>query len=444
MRKSAVKAISVLSAAFMMITFLPVPPANAYMAEKYFKNHMGYDNEEEKYMFGGWDGKREELEHKGVTFQGTFTCDILGNPVGGYEQGARYDHSMGWDVNFDLEKFAGMKGTQFHISGLWRAGQNLSSATINNALVASSIYGHEQFRLYGLYLEQDLFEKKLNIRIGRLGTGDDFASSPLYWTYVSNAVDGNPISIPINLFFPTYPTAVWGARAKVNYTKEFYSLTGIYNGDDRVQRDSAYGLDFSMRLKKGVAFAQEFCYAPNTAKEAEGLPGHYKAGIYYHGGTFRDLYSDINGNSAALTNLDRQKHIGNYNIYFHADQMVYREHGPGTDQGLIPLAAAAIGPSNMNQFPFFIMGGLIYKGVVPGRDDDTTAFEVVYTKYSEDITHSEFVDQQKYEMMLEFTHKVMITPWMFLQPDIQYIINPKGGNNLKDALVIGTRFGVTF
>jgi len=282
--------------------------------------------------------------------------------------------------------------------------------------------------------------------VRRIATGDDFASSPLYGTFVSNAVDGVPISIPINLFFTVYPTTTWGARAKFDLNKDFYILSGIYDGDKGVEYDKFYGLDFSLRLKEGLAFAQELAYAPADGVGSAGLPGHYKAGIYYNGAVKEDLYSDINGNSYAVTNLARKKHIGDYNLYIHADQMIFREEGT-KDQGLTPLAVATIGPDNMNKFPFFLMGGLVYKGLVPTRDDDVTGFEVVYAKYSEKIKESQASvgsAQQKYEMVFEFTHKVSITKWMYMQPDIQYIVSPGGTGNIDDALVLGFQFGLTF
>lgn len=403
-------------------------------------------SERQQYMFGDWHCLREELANEGVVFSSTYTCDVLGNATGGMKQGARYDHSMGWDVNFDLEKFVGMIGTQFHISGLWRAGQNLSKATIGNDLTCSTIFGNEQFRFYFLYLEKDLLDKKLNIRLGRIAAGDDFASSPLYGIYVSNAIDGVPISIPINMFFSVYATATWGARAKYNLNDDFYIFSGIYNGDKAVSRNDMYGFDFSLRLKEGLAFAQEFAYAPAKGVGPTGLPGHYKAGIYYNGATCRDLYSDINGNSYAATTLDRKKHIGNYNVYIIADQMIYREKGT-SDQGLTPLVCATIGPDNINKFPFFLTGGVVYKGLVPGRDNDTTAVQMSYAKYSDKIKESQQSvgsSPQKYEIALEFTHRVMITKWMYMQPDIQYIIQPGGTGNIDDSLVLGFQFGLTF
>jgi porin len=403
-------------------------------------------SEGQQYMFGDWHCLREELANEGVIFSSTYTNNVLGDVSGGMKQGWRYDHSVGWDANFDLERFVGMLGTQFHISGLWRAGQNLSKAVVGNDIVCSTIFGNEQFRFYSLCLEKDLLDKKLNVRFGRIAAGDDFATSPLYGIFVSNAVDGVPISIPINMFFSVYATATWGVRAKYNINKDFYILSGLYDGDAAVSRNDMYGFDFSLRLKQGLAFAEEFAYAPEKGIGPEELPGHYKAGIYYNGATCRDLYADINGNSFAVTNLDTKKHIGNYNVYIHADQMVYHKKGT-VDQGLTPLMVVTLGPEDINKFPFLLMGGLVYKGLVPTRGDDTTAFEVVYAKYSNDLKRSQQsvgTEFQQYEMMLEFTHKIMITKWMYMQPDLQYIIQPSGTGNIDDALVIGFQMGLTF
>ena len=434
-------------AAVILLLLLVVSPAYSYDSDRYFRQILSHP-EDEGYMTGDWRGTRDVLADKGVTFISSFVCDILGNTTGGQKQGARFDSSLGWDVNWDLEKFANLVGLQFHISGLWRAGENLSAETIKNKIVTSSIYGHQQFRFYGLYLEQSLFDNAFNLRIGRLGAGDDFASSPLYWMFVSNGIDGNPITIPINLFFSCYPTATWGTRLKLRLAKEIYSITGLYNGDAGVQRDSMYGLDFSLRLKKGLFFAEELSYVPNTTPGSKGLPGHYKAGYYYSSSVYRDLYHDLNGASYAVTGLDQRKRVGNWGVYFHADQMVYREHGPGTEQGLIPLVAVALAPSDVNQLPLFIMSGLIYKGLIPTRNNDVTACQFIYTGWSGDIKHAEqdagITDVHKYEIVLELTHKIFMTNWMYLQPDMQYIINPGGTGTIKDAYVIGTRFGLNF
>ena len=405
------------------------------------------------YLTGDWFGLRHKLLEKGVEITSTFVCDVLGNTTGGKVQATRYDHSLGMDIDFDLEKLLSLKGLKFHFSWLWRDGQNLSVDAIKNQFNTSSIFGSEQVRLYGLYLDQSLFNDKLSIRAGRIATGDDFASSPIYWIYMNNAIDGNPISLPLNLPFISYPTAVWGIRTILKPNDWLNWKFGIYNGDDRVGRMDAHGMDYSLRLSKGIMYIQELDILTNQAKDSQGMPGNYRLGLYYHSGKFFDQYLDTSGGSYIVSGVSRKKHIGNYGLYTHFDQMIYREGGPGSDQGLTAFVATTWAPADINQFPFFIDGGIFYKGLIPKRDDDIAAWGFAYGKWSGDLADSQSDDRdsnsantrpQSYEMMIEFTYKAMITKYFFVQPDIQLIINPGGTKRYKNALVLGTRMGITF
>ncbi|MFA5346064.1 MAG: carbohydrate porin [Candidatus Omnitrophota bacterium] len=400
-----------------------------------------------EYLTGNWFGFRDKLADSGITFASSYVVDILNNPVGGKrENRVRYDSSLGLDLNADLGKLMDFEGWQFHIAGVYRQGRNLSK-DIGNRFVVSSIYGSEQFRLYSLYLDKALMDGRLSFRFGRLGAGDDFASSPLYWNFVNNAIDGNPISIPINIPFTAYPTATWAALVKYKITPEVLSKTGIYNGDDRVGDNKYHGMDFSFRSDKGVMLLQEFSYLLNQAEGSRGLPGNYKIGGIYDTGKFEDFYKDENGNSAAVTGLPKRKHRGTYGFYLHGDQMVYREGGQDSKQGLTVFTVFTFAPPDVNEFSFFVDGGLVYTGLIPKRDKDVTSLGFAYGKWSEDLANYQNdsgQDPQKFEVMMELNYKFMVSPCLYLQPVTQYIFNPGGARNIDDALVVGTRVGVIF
>lgn len=413
-----------------------------------FTNLFGFFDTDQQYLTGNWGGLRDKLSGKGVDINMTYAGDFLNNVTGGKACGFNYNDSTGLDFNFDMEKMKGWQGLQFHVSGLYRQGKNISQRLIGNAFVASSLYGQQQLRLYGLYAQKSLFKDSLNIRLGRISAGDDFASSPLYQVYVNNSIDGNPISFPINLTSSTYPNAQWGVRAKFRPVNSFMWMGGVYNADGRVGRNEAHGADFTIKARRGILFIQEFSYLSNQKGMPDELPGNYKAGFYYNSGYFKDYYKDDNGNSYAISGLSQKKHHGNYGMYVHMDQMVYRKPNGKDGQGLTPFVVVTLAPSDTNQFPFFIDGGLVYKGLIPKRASDVTAIGIAYGQYSRQLSkyqQDSGIAQQKYEMMVEATYKIMVTKWFYLQPDVQYIMNPNGGNqNNSDALVVGTRVGLTF
>jgi porin len=86
---------------------------------------------------------------------------------------------------------------------------------------------------YALHLEQKLSDEKISIKIGRFATGDEFASSHIYWLYMNNGIDGNPQALPVNTQFSAYPWAVWGARVRVEPTPELNGMLGVYQVSDR-------------------------------------------------------------------------------------------------------------------------------------------------------------------------------------------------------------------
>jgi porin len=96
---------------------------------------------------------------------------------------------------------------------------------------------------------------------------------------------------------------------------------------------------------------------------------------------------------------------------------------------------------------FYFDTGLTYKGLIPKRDNDTIGLAFCCAKTNSKWQRlSPDVDfpANGSEMVLEATYQVELAPWMTLQPDIQYIINPGGQSSIDNALVIGCRASVLF
>ena len=127
--------------------------------------------------------------------------------------------------------------------------------------------------------------------------------------------------------------------------------------------------------------------------------------------------------------------------------MVFQER-PGSDQGLTLWTAFVLSPQqNIAKIPFQMNAGAVYKGLIPLRDDDYTCFGVVYGTFS-DVYAQGVADSgggvPTYELVFEVNYKIQITKFAFVQPDVQWVINPGGTGNIPNALVLGAQMGVTF
>lgn len=372
----------------------------------------------------GWEAVRSGLVEQGVTPSFTYTTDLLGNPVGGQKQRFRQAGALSATLTFDLNTLLKLKDLQFILSGEWRSGQNLGG-DIGSVIPPAQIFGGDTVRLYQLALKQSLFDERVSIMVGRIGLGDDFLTAPIYSAFVSTAFNGNPGSIPTNFpGFSSQPVAAWGARVLVQPVESFYVMAGVSDSNPRLGRNAAHGVNF--RFGNGAFAVVELGYLLNQGKDATGLPGTYKLGGYYDSSRFPDL----NGPPDAEVR-------GNAGVYLHAEQMVYREEGAKEPQGLTPFVALTVSPSQRrNILPFFVMGGLVYQGLVPGRDSDTTAFGAAYGLFSDALA------QTSYELVLEWTHAFVLTSALTVQPDIQYILRPGGSSSVPNALVLGVQIAM--
>jgi porin len=267
---------------------------------------------------------------------------------------------------------------------------------------------------------------------------------------------------------PAYPLAAPGIRIKAE-PLDLSVLAAVFSGNPagtpgaaNPQFHNGSGTAFS--LSGGTFVISELQYGLNQGKEASGLPGIYKLGGWYHSGRFDDQRFDDGGLSLAAPASSGQprRHDGDYGVYAVADQMVWRQ--PGTeDQGLTLFLRLGAAPSDRNLISFYADGGLAYKGLLPGRTQDTLALGVAYAQVGD---HARRLDQDSHavsglstpvraaETALELSYVAQVTPWWTVQPDLQLVFNPGGPaanpndptglSPVGDAVVIGLRTTVKF
>ena len=299
------------------------------------------------YLTGDWGGLRTRLLDLGITPSLIFVTDVLGNPVGGQHQGLRESDDLGLDLTVNLNKLAGWSGARFHLSFSMRSGTDLSDKDIGNVFTVANVCCGHTYRLVNVELEQSLFDDRISFRGGRIATGDEFLTSPLYGNFVQEAFNGNPMGIFFNVPMTSYPTATWGMRARVRPIRPLSLMAGVYNGDPTLGDNDKHGVDWTMR---GPLFAiSEVGLSLNQEPGATGLPGNYKIGGYYQAGKVPDLFRDVDGGSIALSGLPPQMHNGNGGFYVLLDQMVYRDGGADSQRGLTPFVSLLFAPSAKRQ-----------------------------------------------------------------------------------------------
>ena len=378
-------------------------------------------------LTGTWFGARDALAGWGITPSARYGTDMQANVLGGRRRGKAYAGDLAVDVSVDMEKLAGFRGLTVGVSGDWASGTDLSSDIGNTFSVAQAFEGR-MVRLSNLYLQQSLLDGRLDVKAGRFATGADFLLAPVDANLVNATL--NPILDAVQKNVPGVtapPNTTWGGRVVATPTEALSLSAGAFYSDPDLELPTATGTEFGISASAGYFVVGEAGYRVNAGKGDAGLPGRYRAGGYYDSNEY-----------ASLANPDRER-TGNYGFFLLGEQMVYREGGAGSDQGLSLFGAFIYAPQQrINPIPYFASAGVRDRGLVPGRDKDTAGFALYYGRFSRDLRG------QTYELVLEWTYAIAVAGWLTVQPDLQYVINPGGRSSVGNAVVVGAQLAVEF
>ncbi|MBE2204871.1 MAG: carbohydrate porin [Chthoniobacterales bacterium] len=416
---------------------------------------------ERSQVLGEWFGGRPFLSEQGVNFFGGYTVEVWGNTTGGIKTGSVYTGLLDFGVEVDLEEAVGWKGASLSTTWLWLSGRDASEDLVGNFLTISNISGFNTLRMFELWFQQELWEGMLSIRLGQLSADSEFLISDYSGLFI-NGTFGWPALASMNLpnGGAAYPMGTPGIRIAGNPVDWFTFQAAVLQGDVFAPDVNRHGFRWRLDAATGYTFLSEAQIRWNQREEETGLPGQLKSGAWFQTGGSADALADSTDS-------------GNTGFYAILDQMLYRESGEATpsvgdgktavsggtksfktpvpiekiNQGLGWFGRVGFAPQDRNFVNFYFDTGLTYKGLLPTRDDDTLGIAFGYAQISNGARSSleaEGSSPTGAEMVIECTYQAQITPWLTIQPDLQYIINPGGTSDHGNALVIGGRAAVTF
>jgi len=416
-------------------------------------------------LLGDWNGMRSYLTPHGVSYGLQNQTELWGNLTGGVKQGVASDGLLVATLCVDLDKATQWKGATIFASGFQIYGPGPSLPLVGSLQLVSNIEAVYSTKLYDLWFEQEFFNKKVLLRFGQEGSNDEMMLADSAALFLNSSF-GYPALLAIDLPSggPNYPLAVPFFRIKSTPVEQISLVGAIYTEDPAPPGTG----DPQLRDRHGTAFRlndhalsfTELWYSP-TFMTSLNLPGTYKLGAWYATGPFVDTRHDRIGLSLAnpASNGIPQTHSGDYALYGIIDQMLW--HKPNTEaQGIGFFMQVMHAPDDRNLSDWFIEGGLTWKGLLAGRSHDEAGIALTYAgigaaarHFSQDlILYNGFgTSYAQGEPIIELTYRARLTPWLKVQPDLQYVINPGAGiptprnpAPLKNALLAAVRLTVNF
>ena len=398
------------------------------------------------------------LSDRGIDYMLMYTSDVLGNVNGGLKRETAYSGVLEAGVELDTEKLFGWRGATIYASGMLAHGRSLSDDRFDELYGISRYEQDFSVRLYELWLDQSFCDEAVSLRVGQLALDREFLGTDVGVLFMNSAF-GWPTAFEWSMDAATYPVAAPGARLRIDLGR-FWFQTAVFTGETesvegRDEPSNEYGVDFN--FGGGLLAIWEVGYATVTEEVTSRHPGVYKLGGWLHTGDFVDQRYDDEGLSLAdpVSNENSRILKNNWGLYAVAEQNIWNPSPDMTERGLSLFARVAAVPADRNLISCTLDAGLHYVGLLPGRPRDVTGVGFSYSRISNrvrDLARDEnlyyYADAPlplpDYQAVLEWTYRIEIRPWWYLQPDLQYIMHPGGSSALQDALVIGLRSTLSF
>ncbi|WP_050735901.1 carbohydrate porin [Methylobacterium sp. ARG-1] len=402
-------------------------------------------------------GYRAFLERRGITFGLIAVAETYRDVRGGLRRGSTGLTLLDLDVDVDLETLAGWKGITAHATVYQIQGSGTSRSRVGNLMTISEIEALPASRLSELWLEQSLFDDQLFLRVGQLSADTEYMVSQTSILF-TNGTFGWPAIFAANMTDggPAYPLSAPTVRLKYVPTREFSFQASLIDGTPGGGNPRS-GVDPQRRNPNGTRFPlsdpplaiAEVSYAYNARPGDTGLPGTVTFGGWHRFGRVDASMPDpVSGLGRRVT--------GDSGIYGLIDQTIYQEPNDPNDGASVFLRASA-SPGDRNLVDLYLDGGVAYRGLFPGRSDDTLGFGVGIAHISPAARRLDAIaafqsstptPRRSAEILLEATYQAVLAPGIALQPTLQYVVQPGGGianprdpdgKRVRNATVFGLR-----
>ncbi|MFZ4858213.1 MAG: carbohydrate porin [Desulfuromonadaceae bacterium] len=382
----------------------------------------------DNYLPGDRAGLKPALEQKGITTEAVLTTDFLYNSHGGARRDGTILGNMDVTFKMDTDKAGWWQNGTLFLYFLGNFGSNpFMTEIVGDVQVSSNIEANHAVKLYEAWYEHKFNDGRISILAGLHDFNSEFDALEYASLFINSSFG---ISPDISQVGPSiFCTTALGGRLKIKPTETNYVMAALYDG---VPGDPDHPKRTAIILKKddGVFAAVE---AGLSAGQSGGKE-YFKigAGAWLH--------------TAHVESFDGQQNDENHGFYFIAEKTLFAENGDG--QGLGGFVQLGRADDHRNQIARYWGAGLNYTGLITGRDRDSIGLAVAssrnggkFMEYSENV---ERVPVDHTETAIELTYRAELRPWLSIQPDFQYIINPGMNRSLENAFQIGSRVKIIF
>lgn len=432
--------------------------ANPAVATPFDPTALGFEAPPSQGLFGDMLGLRPRLEKEGLNFNLGYLSQTATNLSGGANTDRQLAYIDQFSLTFtqNLEQQTGIPDAVIEGNIVNRNhNQNLATSRLQEKSVAMTD------------LAQESWGGQSITRLGWLTAGRSFNDRQLFWRVgLMNKVQVFDQAIPCDfqilslcggksaysLIWNNWNVHTWGTSVAWKATPEMTVKMAVMEQNPQAA-SRAHAWSVSTQHSKGVILPVEVEWKTAVRQ----MPGIYNLGISWTNAHQTHL---ARGASSYWGASDPQGYAKTHNSFYlwAAGNQQITQHHNDPHRGLSVSGSLGVGDKRTLRLPLVGSVSARYRGLFDARPNDWIGFGVSYMK----VGHWANKDQQQKQAMandqglegywptgnhaanFELYYRLQVTPWMQLQPDIQYWHNPGGISETRDAWVMGLKTTVTF
>ena len=359
-----------------------------------------------------------------------YTADLLADVAGGQAKGGGYVDLLKASAAYD-------GGAQGHegLSGLVSIEHEFGSRFTERRVggvqaISASEAQPGALRLYEAWLQQSLFGGRGGVKAGLIDINTTFDVQETAALFLNASSGIGPDLGDTGLNGPSdYPTPALAVTAFYRPSDDWTVQGGIFDG---VAGDPDHRSAF-------VALKIDGALLIGQVEKRFGDAARVEVGAWSYTGRFPLLTRQTSAGSGPAGG-------GDAGVYALVEGRLLASPG-GAGGGLSGWIRGGVANGGINPVANYLGLGIVYTAPIKGRDKDAAGLAVSRAGFGDGARHVGLLQGRQIasaETDVEATYRFVVSDWLNVQPDLQYVINPHGDRRIPNAVVLGVRFAFTY
>lgn len=359
-----------------------------------------------------------------LSLSAAYTGERLQNVRGGIERGGAYLDNLDLQADLNGERLFGVPGLKLFAYALYDNGHAFDGRYVGSAQGLSNIEADPAWRLFEAWADWKLGPGSLKVGLYNLNSEFDVNGVGGVFLHPAHGI-GTDFAQTGRNGPSIFPVTSLGARYAVSAGDWSFRLAAL----DGVPGDPEHPHRTAVQLESG-----DGALLVAEAERAIGA-GRASLGVWHYTATFDDVVAtDASGAPV--------QHRGTTGVYGIVEGPLYSEGGDD-GQGLAAFFRIGVAEARVNPFARYVGAGLVYTGLLPARPKDQFGLAFAHVGTGGALREAAALaggELETGETNVELAYRVELADGFFLQPDVQYVVDPGADPSLTNAWVVGLRF----